>query len=293
VLQSEKLFLHVKVFVKVTAEVKNYGFIVLGSLFLAYGMVALFIPNALVTGGTSGMALLMHYLFDYPVGVMMMVINAPLLLLGTKFFGKHFTLRSIIAIGLTSMCIDGMRAWMHIVPLSQDVILAAIFGGISVGIGLGFILSGQASAGGSTIIAKIIASKSSIKASTVMLIIDMLIVVAIALIAKNVDLALWSLVSIYISAKSIDIFLTRGPSKKVVHIVSNQIERLCETIVHHLGPYGTIVQGSGIFEHEEKRMIFLVVENSKIPRLKELIQSVDDEAFMVVMEASELLGRGH
>ena len=292
-LQSKKLFLHVKVFVKVTAEVKNYGFIVLGSLFLAYGMVALFIPNALVTGGTSGMALLMHYLFHYPVGVMMMVINAPLLLLGTKFFGKHFTLRSIIAIGLTSMCIDGMRAWMHIAPLSQDVILAAIFGGICVGIGLGFILSGQASAGGSTIIAKIIASKSSIKASTVMLIIDMLIVVAIALIAKNVDLALWSLVSIYISAKSIDIFLTRGPSKKVVHIVSNQIERLCETIVHHLGPYGTIVQGSGIFEHEEKRMIFLVVENSKIPRLKELIQSVDDEAFMVVMEASELLGRGH
>lgn len=278
---------------KVTAEVKNYGFIVLGSLFLAYGMVALFIPNALVTGGTSGMALLMHYFFHYPVGVMMMAINAPLLLLGTKFFGKYFTLRSIIAIGLTSMCIDGMRAWMHIAPLSQDVILASIFGGISVGIGLGFILSGQASAGGSTIIAKIIASKSSIKASTVMLIIDMLIIVAIALIAKNVDLALWSLVSIYISAKSIDVFLTRGPSKKVVHIVSSQIERLCETIVHHLGPNGTIVQGSGIFEHEEKRMIFLVVENSKIPRLKELIQSVDDEAFMVVMEASELLGRGH
>lgn len=292
-LQSEKLFLHVKVFVKVSSEVKNYGFIVLGSLFLAYGVVALFIPNALVTGGTSGMALLMHYIFNYPVGVMMMAINAPLLLLGTKFFGKHFTFRSIIAIGFTSVCIDGMRAWMHIVPLSHDVILASIFGGISVGIGLGFILSGQASAGGSTIIAKIVASKTSIKASTVMLVIDMLIIIAIAFISKNVDLALWSLVSIYISAKSIDIFLTRGPSKKVVHIVSTQIEELCETIVHHLGPYGTIVQGSGIFEHEEKRMIFLVVENSRIPRLKELIQSVDDEAFMVVMEASELLGRGH
>ncbi|MBN2832274.1 MAG: YitT family protein, partial [Campylobacterales bacterium] len=205
---------------KVSSEVKNYGFIVLGSLFLAYGVVALFIPNALVTGGTSGMALLMHYIFNYPVGVMMMAINAPLLLLGTKFFGKHFTFRSIIAIGFTSVCIDGMRAWMHIVPLSHDVILASIFGGISVGIGLGFILSGQASAGGSTIIAKIVASKTSIKASTVMLVIDMLIIIAIAFISKNVDLALWSLVSIYISAKSIDIFLTRGPSKKVVHIVS-------------------------------------------------------------------------
>jgi uncharacterized membrane-anchored protein YitT (DUF2179 family) len=277
----------------VSSEFRNYGFIVLGSLFLAYGVVSLFIPNALVTGGTSGMALLGHYLFQLPVGLLMIAINAPLLLLGTKYFGKHFTVRSIIAIGFTSVCIDTMGTFFHVMPLSHDVILASIFGGIAIGIGLGLILSGHASAGGSTIIAKIIASKTTIKASTVMFVIDMLIIFAIALISKNVDLALWSLVSIYITAKSIDMFLTRGPSKKVVHIVSSKIEELCEQIVHHLGKYGTIVQGSGIFEHEDKRMIFLVVENSRIPRLKELIQSVDKDAFMVVMEASELLGRGH
>ncbi len=256
-------------------------------------MVALFIPNALVTGGTSGMALLGHYLFGLPVGMLMVLINAPLLLLGTKYFGKHFTVRSIIAIGFTSLCIDVMVEFFHIPALSHDVILASIFGGIAVGIGLGFILSGHASAGGSTIIAKIIASRSSIKASTVMLFIDMLIIISIAFISKNIDLALWSLVSIYISAKSIDMFLTRGPSKKVVHIVSHKIEALCEEIVAHLGKDGTIVKGNGIFEHEDKRMIFLVVENSRVMRLKELIQKIDDEAFMVVMEASELLGRGH
>lgn len=278
---------------KISSEFRNYGFILLGSLFLAYGVVSLFIPNALVTGGTSGMALLGHYLFHLPVGALMIVINAPLLFLGTKYFGKHFMFRSIIAIGFTSVCIDAMGAFFQIAPLSHDVILASIFGGIAIGIGLGLILSGHASAGGSTIIAKIIASKTSIKASTVMFVIDMLIIISIAFISKNVDLALWSLVSIYITAKSIDMFLTRGPSKKVVHIVSTKIEELCDQIVRHLGKYGTIVQGSGIFEHEEKRMIFLVVENSRIPRLKELIQSVDEEAFMVVMEASELLGRGH
>lgn len=275
------------------SELKNYSYIFIGSLFLAFGVVALFIPNELVTGGTSGMAILGHYIFKLPVGMLMILINAPLLLLGTKYFGKHFTIRSIVAIGFTSLCIDLMIEVLHVKALSQDVNLAAIFGGIAVGIGLGFILSGHASAGGSTIIAKIVASKTSIKASTVMLFIDMLIIITIAFLFGNVDVALWSLVSIYITAKSIDMFLTRGPSKKVVHIVSTKIEELCSQIVLHLGKNGTIVQGNGIFENENKRMIFLVVENGKVPRLKELIQKVDNDAFMVVMEASELLGRGH
>lgn len=277
----------------ISHEVKNYSFIVVGSLFLAYGVVSLFIPNALVTGGTSGMAILLHYVFKLPVGALMVAINVPLLFLGTKYFGKHFTIRSIVAIGFTSFCIDMMGEVLHVKALSHDVILAAIFGGILIGVGLGFILSGHASAGGSTIIAKIIAAKTSIKASTVMLVIDIVIIVSIAFLFGNVDLALWSLVSIYLTAKSIDMFLTRGPSKKVVHIVSSNIEELCKQIVNHLGKEGTIVEGSGIFEHEDKRMIFMVVENSKIPRLKELIQKVDNEAFMVAMEASELLGRGH
>ncbi len=278
---------------QLSSELRNYGFIVIGSLFLAYGVVSLFIPNAMVTGGTNGMALLLFYIFHYPVGMMMIAINAPLLLLGTKYFGKHFTVRSIVAITLMSVCTDVMREVLPIHPLSHDVILAAIFGGILIGIGLGFILSAHASAGGSTIIAKIVASKTGIKASNVMFVIDMLIIIAIAFVSKNIDLALWSLVSIYITAKSIDMFLTRGPSKKVVHIVSNKIEEMCREIVIHLGKYGTIVRGDGIFEHEDKRMIFLVVENNRIPRLKELIKAIDKDAFMVVMEASELLGRGN
>jgi len=278
---------------KISHEFRNYSFIVIGSLFLAYGVVALFLPNALVTGGTSGMAILGHYIFKWPVGVLMAVINLPLLVLGTKYFGKHFTVRSVIAIGFISVCIDFMDKFLHVKALSHDIMLASIFGGVCVGIGLGFVLSGNASAGGSTIIAKIVASKTSFKASSVMFIIDMLVIVAIGVLYGNVDLALWSLLSIYITAKSIDMFLTRGPSKKVVHIVSTKVEALSEQIVLHLGKYGTIVHGDGIDKHETKRMIFLVVENSKIPHLKELIQTIDNEAFMVVMEASELLGRGN
>jgi len=274
-------------------EMKNYAFIVLGSLFLALGVVLFFIPNALVTGGTSGMAILLHYLLELPTGMMMVAVNAPLLLLGAKYLGRAFTVRSIVTIVLSSVFIDVFNEVLHVNALTKDVILAAVFGGVSVGVGLGLVLSGNASAGGSTILAKIIASKTTIKASTVILSIDVMIIIAIALIFKNIDLALWSLVSIYISAKSIDMFLSRGPSKKVVHIVSSKIDALCEAIVLHVGEEGTIVQGDGIFAHEAKKMIFLVVENRKIPALKTLVQRVDNAAFVVVMEASELLGRGH
>ena len=274
-------------------EMKNYAFIILGSIFLSFGVVLFFIPNALVTGGTSGMAILLHYLLGLPTGSMMVAVNAPLLLLGAKYLGRAFTLRSIVTIVLSSLFIDLFNEVLQVNALTKDVILASLFGGVSVGVGLGLVLSGNASAGGSTILAKIIASKTSIKASSVILAIDVMIIIAIALIFKNIDLALWSLVSIYISAKSIDMFLSRGPSKKVVHIVSSKIDALCEAIVLHVGEEGTIVQGESIFEHNTKQMIFLVVENRKIPALKTLVQSIDNDAFVVVMEASELLGRGH
>ena len=274
-------------------EIKNYLFIVLGSLFLSLGVVLFFIPNALVTGGTSGMAILLHYLLGLPTGVMMVAVDAPLLLLGAKYLGRAFTIRSVITIVLSSVFIDGFNELLHVNALTKDVILAAVFGGVCIGVGLGLVLSGNASAGGSTILAKIIASKTTIKASTVILAIDVMIIMAIALIFRNVDLALWSLVSIYVSAKSIDMFLSRGPSKKVVHIVSSKIDVLCNVIVEQIGYEGTIVKGESIFGHESKEMIFLVVENRKIPRLKTLVQSIDEEAFVVLMEASELLGRGH
>lgn len=274
-------------------EVKNYLFIVIGSLFLALGVTLFFIPNALVTGGTSGMAILLHYLLHFPTGAMMVAVNAPLLLLGARYLGKAFTVRSVVTIVLSSVFIDLFNELLHVEALTKDVILAALFGGVSIGVGLGLVLSGNASAGGSTILAKIIASKTTIKASTVILAIDVMIVITIALIFKNIDLAMWSMVSIYVSAKSIDVFLTRGPSKKVVHIVSSKIALLCEKISEELGRDGTIIQGEGIVEHENKKMIFLVVENRKIPQLRALIQTNDKEAFMVVMEASELLGRGH
>lgn len=276
-----------------TYELKNYLFIVCGSLLLAFGVTLFFIPNALVTGGTSGMAILLHYVIGLPTGAMMVAVNAPLLAIGAKYLGRAFTFRSIVTIVLSSMLIDFFNEILHVKAFTSDVALAALFGGVSIGVGLGLVLSGNASAGGSTILAKIVASKTSIKASSVILAIDVLIIIAIALIFKNVDLALWSLVSIYVTAKSIDIFLTRGPSKKVVHIVSSKTELVCQKIHEMLGSEGTIIEGKGIVADEMKKMIFLVVENRKIPRLREIIQTSDEEAFIVVMEASALLGRGH
>jgi len=110
---------------------KNYLFIVLGSLFLGLGVVLFFIPNALVTGGTSGMAILLHYLLELPTGMMMVAVNAPLLLLGAKYLGRAFTVRSIVTIVLSSVFIDVFNEVLHVTALTKDVILASVFGGVS------------------------------------------------------------------------------------------------------------------------------------------------------------------
>ena len=171
--------------------------------------------------------------------------------------------------------------------------LATLYGGIAVGIGVGLILRGNASAGGSTVIAQIVSSRSAIKPGQVILSIDMLIVVSSGIIFHDIERALWSLISIYVTARCIDMILSGAPTEKIVHIVSDQIETLSRQISQSLGSSGTIIHGTGLNPEERKAMIFVTVEARRITLLRDIIRNNDPNAFMVVMEASEMLGRGH
>ena len=162
-----------------------------------------------------------------------------------------------------------------------------------IGLGVGFIIKANASAGGSTIIARIVSANSHIKAAQVILYIDILIVVSSIYVFKDFEKALWSIMSIYVTAKAIDVVLTGTLSTKVIHIASNKAEILSEKISQTLGEQGTILKGSGLFQKEDKTLIFIVVDVKKLAILREIIRENDPEAFMIVMEASEMLGRGH
>ncbi len=272
------------------SELKNSLLILLGCLFLALGVVQFLLPNNIITGGTAGLSLLIYHVSSFTIGSIMIIINIPLLLLGGKYLGRAFAIRTIITIILSSLCIDVFAEILQIKAFTTDPILAAIFGGVFIGLGLGLIMQAKSSAGGSTIIAKIISTKTEIKAARVILIIDASIILSSILIFDDISKALYSILSIYVTVKVIDVLLSGAPSKKVVHLVTNNVEAISKEIKEKLGPYGTIIKGIGLND-EKKKIIMLVVELNKLQVLREIMKNNDEDAFLIISEASEMLGR--
>jgi len=274
-------------------EIKNMLSILLGSLLLALGVVLFFVGNGITTGGSPGMALLLHHVTGYTIGSMMLLFNMVLLLLGMKYLGKGFAARTVIAIVLSAFFIDLFTQNIALESATHEMLLAVLFGGLMIGCGVGLILRGDASAGGSTIIAKIVAAHTEIRPSQVILFMDATIIVISIFVFIDLERALWSIISIYVTAKAIDLVLSGRPTKKIVHLVTTKSYLLSQQIIEKLGYHGTIIEGTGLRITKSKSMIFIVVERNKLRVLRELVRENDPDAFMVVMDASELLGRGN
>uniref|UniRef100_UPI0040478DC9 YitT family protein n=1 Tax=Aliarcobacter sp. TaxID=2321116 RepID=UPI0040478DC9 len=274
-------------------ELKNYAYIVLGSLVLAFAVVGFFVPNQLITGGTAGLALLLHYITPLTIGTLIALINLPLLIIGIKYLGKAFAIRTTTTIILISIFIDFIANIINLKPFIIDSTLGAIFGGIAIGVGLALVIKGNSSAGGSTIVARIISSKTEIKPGQVILVIDTIIVLSSLFILEDTAKILWSVISIYITTKVIDVMLTGRLNKKVVYLVTQKTDELKILITKELGPEGTILKGDGLFDGQNKKMILIVVEVTKLQRLRQLVKETDPEGFLIITEASEMLGRGN
>lgn len=274
-------------------EVKDYLLITLASFILAIGVVGFFTPNMIITGGTAGLSLLLHYITPLSIGTLIVAVNLPLLIVGWKYLGKVFAFKTIFTIAIISLFIDFLDKIINLKAFVIDPVLGSIFGGILIGIGLALVIKANASAGGSTIIARIVASKSEIKPSTVILVIDSLIIFSSLLIFDDSSRVLYSIVSIYVTTKIIDTILTGRLNKKVVYLVTNETEKLRKIITDELGPEGTIISGDGLYEGQEKRMILLVVEVGKLQALRQMVKQNDPQGFLIITEATEMLGRGH
>ncbi|MBN2965288.1 YitT family protein [Sulfurospirillum sp. T05] len=270
---------------------KIYMRLTLGCVMLALGVVGFFVPNQLLTGGTAGVALLLHYASGMSVGTWMVLINVPLLLLGFRYFGRGYVVRSIVVIGLVSVLIDVLAKVVHMPPFVVDTPLGALFGGVFIGVGLGLIIKSKTSAGGTTIIAQIVASKTELKAGQVLLILDAVVLCASLFVFEDRAKVLWSVVSIYVTSRIVDTLLTGRLDKKVVHLVTDKVEEFTKTIREELGQHGTIIQGDGLYG-EHKKIILIVVEVGKLQFLRELVRKHDPGAFMIITEATEMLGRG-
>jgi len=274
-------------------ELYNLFLILLGTISLALSVVLFFVPHNFTTGGTPGMAILVHSLSGFSMGSIIIGINIPLIIVGIKYLGKLFAIKTIITIALLSIFIDIFTATFKNELLIQNILVSAIFGGAVIGFGVGLIIKANSSAGGSTIIAKIMASKFYMKPANVMLIIDAIIIVSSIYVFKDFEKAVLSIMSIYATTKAINVVLTGTLNTKVIKITSNKAELIGEEIRAKLGIEGTLLTGTSILNNQDKKIILIVLDIKKLGILKEIISENDKDAFMIVSEASEMLGRGH
>lgn len=273
-------------------NLKQYIFIILGSFCLSFGTVTFLSPNEIITGGGIGISLLLHTVFpSITLGIFMAIVSIPFLILSYIYFGKYYLFKTFIVVILLSSFTDILKEVIKINAITHDILLAAIFGGIFIGLGIGLIIKGRASTGSTSVIGEIVAKKTKFKAAEVLLAIDAIIMFASIFVYNDIDKSLYSLLSVYVGMKVLDVLLTGRPSKKIVNIVSTNVEVLKEQIREKIEEHGTILSGIGLHQGQQKTVIYVAVDVSKIELLRELIRKYDPDGFMIIAEASEFLGR--
>ena len=274
-------------------ELKQYIFIILGSFAMAFGTVCFLSPNEIITGGGVGISLLLHALFpQITLGIIIAVVSIPFLILSYIYFGKYYLFKTFIVVLLLSTFTDILKEVLKIEAITHDILLAAIFGGIFIGLGVGLVIKGRASTGSTSVVGEIVAKKTKYKAAEVLLAIDAVIMFASVFVYNDIDKSLYSMLSVYVGIRVLDIILTGRPSKKIVNIVSKNVEVLKEQIRERIEEHGTILTGIGLHQGQNKTIIYVTVDAGKIDLLKNLITKYDPDAFMIITEASEFLGRG-
>lgn len=281
----------------------DYSLILLGSFILAAGFVFFITPHKIVPGGVYGIAIVVHYLtrgvFSFwpdgvPIGLFGLILNIPLTWAGIKILGPKFGIKTITGFVLTSIFIDGitMLRTDGDAALVSDVLLSCVFGGVLIGFGLGLIFKSRATSGGSDIIAMILAKYTHLPLGRLMIYVDSAIVLIALASFQDWAIPLYSWIVIYITGRAIDMTIEGVDYNKALFIISDKHDSIREKILTDLERGGTYLTGTGMYTHEEKKIIFTIVSRREVAILEEYIGSIDPEAFITIMDTREILGEG-
>lgn len=270
----------------------KYFFVLIGSAVYAVGFEFFMYPNSIVSGGVTGVAMIINYFTALPVGVLTIVLNVPLFVFAWRAFGKELMIGSLVGMAVSSAFVD-LFAVTGIV-LTDDPMLASIIGGAIKGAGLGVIYYMGATTGGVDIIAKILRrSLPQINFGTIILLLDVFVITVYALILGNYESAMYSIIAMFVVSKVVDLILYGIDNSSLCYIISEKSEELSESITKgrlHRGV--TILEGEGAYSHAKKHVIMCVIKRTQIAELRRTIRSVDERAFIVVSDAKNVFGNG-
>ena len=266
----------------------SYSLILVGSLIGGASYPLFLTPSDIAPGGLTGVATIFHYFFGWPVGTVSLILNLPLFLISLKHMGKTFFFRSLLAAFLFSLSID----LLPLRKVSDDLLLNAVFGGVLLGIGLGLILKGGATTGGTDMIARMIHKRFSFLSVGVLLFLLDCAVILAAAFTMNLNIALYSLICIFVSDRALDQVLTGLGSSKACYIITSHPERMGQRILREMNRGLTGIPAIGEYSGEKKKVLLCVVASRETVQLKNIVKSEDPAAFMFATDTHETLGEG-
>lgn len=275
-------------------EVKRYFFMVVGCLCYSASLTAFLIPNAIVGGGVSGAASLINILTGLPAGLFTVLLNAPILVFGFKLMGWKFIVRCFITTATLGLSTDLLTLlFKNVALITDDKLLAAIYGGILQGIGIGLFIKYETSSGGTELLGRITHRLFPVfTIATHVAAFDGLVVVLGAILLKDVKNVLYALILIFVSAKVSDLLIMGFTKAKLCYIVTEKSEEIADYLIAHSPRGVTLIKGEGMYTKTEKDVLMTCVKSNQIANLKTWIKTLDEHAFVIVCDANEVYGQG-
>lgn len=269
---------------------KNTLLILLGCIVMAAGFSFFTYPNNIVSGGVTGVSQILNLLTGLPVGVMVIAMNIPLFVVAWKKFGMRFIIYSLIGTVVSSVFIDLFNSLN--LALTNDTLLASVYGGLVKGAGFGLIYRTGATSGGSDIAVRLLRRKYSyVNFGTLSLLLDVVVVTAFAVIFRKFDSAMYTVIMMFVSSRVVNLILYGLSNSSVCYIVTTKPKAIAHEIGRQLSRGATILQGEGAYSGEERDVILCAVKRQQIAALKRIVLAEDEHAFVIVTESHEVFGK--
>ncbi|NWN98212.1 MAG: YitT family protein [Bacillus sp. (in: Bacteria)] len=266
----------------------SYIYVLVGAGIVAVSFNVLLLPNEIASGGVSGISTILHGLFGWEPAYVQWSLNIPLFIAGVIFLGYQYGIKTLIGTIFVPFVVFLTK---ELEPWTLNPMLAALFGGIGIGLGIGIVFRGTASTGGTDLAAQIISKYTGISLGKSVALIDGLIVIS-ASIVFDIEKGLFALIGLYLTSKTIDLVQIGWSRSKMVLIITNEEEKVKRAILEQIDRGLTKLKAYGGYTDQERNTIMVVVDQSEFTGLKQVVRNIDPNAFVIVVDASEVLGQG-
>jgi uncharacterized membrane-anchored protein YitT (DUF2179 family) len=268
----------------------NYVGIAVGATITAAGLDLFLIPNKIAAGGVSGLATVIHYVANIPVGAVMLALNVPLFLLSVKQLGVRFGVNTLFGAVVLSIAIDVIARFVTVI--TQDIFLSTLYGGVVCGLGMGIVFKYHGTTAGTDLAAKLINKYAGISVGQALLAVDFFVITTAGVVFNSFELAMYALISLFVTSKVIDLVQEGRSDTKAFFIISNKPADVAQAIMHDMERGVTFLQGRGGYTQLSRDVLFCVVTSAELSTLKQIIHDTDSEAFVIVADTNEVLGEG-